>query len=332
LVLDKTGTLTYGQPDLTSINQQSWPANGTGANPGFENLAWLRLAASVERGSEHPLGAAIVAAAQQEGLSLLDPSAFRAVPGQGVMAEVDHRQVLLGNLQFMRESQIDLNGFVPAGQQLEREAQSVIWMAVDGRLEALFGLQDRLRPGSREAVAQMQSQDLSVVMLTGDNPIVARTIATEVGITRIRSEVQPGDKSAEIEALQGAGHIVGMVGDGINDAPALAQADVGLAIGSGADVALETAGITLLRTDLRGVPQAMALSRATMRVIKQNLFWAFAYNVLLIPVAAGLLAFFPEVPVYLRQLHPIAAATAMALSSIMVVSNSLRLRRVPLQR
>jgi Cu+-exporting ATPase len=232
----------------------------------------------------------------------------------------------------MRDNQIDLNGLLPAAQQLEREAQSVIWMAVEGRLEALFGLQDRLRPGSREAVAQMQSQGLSVVMLTGDNPAVARAVAAEAGVTRVRSEVQPGDKSAQIKVLQDEGHIVGMVGDGINDAPALAQADVGIAIGSGADVAVETAGITLLRTDLRGVPQAMALSRATMRIIKQNLFWAFAYNILLIPIAAGLLAFFPEVPVYLRQLHPIAAATAMALSSIMVVSNSLRLRRVPLKR
>jgi Cu+-exporting ATPase len=291
----------------------------------------LWLAASAERHSEHPLGAALVRAAQAQGLSLAEPARFEAIAGQGIAAEVDGRQVLLGNLRLMEGHQVDLNGLRDSGQQLQDSAQTAMWLAVEGRARAVFGLADTLREESRAAVAQLGAAGLQVVMLTGDNTATAQAIAAQAGIEQVLAEVLPGDKVREVAGLQAAGRRVGMVGDGINDAPALAQADVGVAIGSGTDVAMEAAGITLIGNDLRGVGQAIALSRATMRIIKQNLFWAFGYNVLLIPVAAGVLALAPGVPVVLQQLHPIAAALAMALSSVMVIGNSLRLRRVQLQ-
>jgi len=212
--------------------------------------------------------------------------------------------------------------------ELQNQAKTTMWVAVDGEAAAVIGIADTIKEGSREAVAALKEMGLQVVMMTGDNRATAEAIAAEVGIERVLAEVLPGDKSANVAGLQEEGLVTAMVGDGINDAPALAQADVGIAIGTGADVAMETAGVTLISGDLRGVVRAIRLSRATMWTIKQNLFWAFAYNVLLIPVAAGALAVFPALPVYLRELHPIAAAFAMAFSSVTVVTNSLRLRGV----
>jgi Cu+-exporting ATPase len=233
----------------------------------------------------------------------------------------------LGNLRLMEREKVSLNGLVEKGKQLQNEAKTAMWVAVDGEAQAVIGIADTVKEGSKEAIATLKRMGLQVIMMTGDNLATAQAIAAAVGVDRVLAEVLPGDKAAHIAQLQQEGLKVAMVGDGINDAPALAQADVGIAIGTGADVAIETAGITLMSGDLRGVPKAIALSRATMRTIKQNLFWAFAYNVLLIPIAAGALTAFPSLPFYLRELHPIAAAFAMALSSVTVVGNSLRLRR-----
>jgi Cu+-exporting ATPase len=318
IVLDKTGTITQGQPQVNAIISQ----------PGMTNEELLRLAASAERGSEHPLGEAVVRAAQAQGLALSEPAAFEAVTGHGVSARVEGRELLLGNLRLMESRNIALNGLREAAAQLQAQAQTTLWVAVDGQAQGLIGIADAIKPGSQEAVARLKQLGLAVVMMTGDNAATAQAIAAEAGIERVLAEVLPGEKSANVARLQSEGQLTAMVGDGINDAPALAQADVGIAIGTGADVAMEAAGVTLISGDLRGVPKAIALSRATMRVIKQNLFWAFAYNVILIPVAAGVLAFFPAAPYYLRELHPIAAALAMAFSSITVIGNSLRLRRV----
>jgi Cu+-exporting ATPase len=284
------------------------------------------LAASAERGSEHPLGEAVVRAAQEQGVALSEPAGFEAIAGHGIVAEVEGHKILIGNARLMESQQIVLNGLGQKVQQLQNEAKTAMWVAVDGQASAVIGIADTIKDGSKEAIADLKRQGLQVVMMTGDNQATAQAIAAEVGIDRVLAEVLPGDKAANVANLQAEGLVVGMVGDGINDAPALAQADVGIAIGTGADVAMEAAGITLISGDLRGVPKAIRLSRATMRVIKENLFWAFAYNVILIPVAAGALAFFPGLPVYLRELHPIAAAFAMAFSSVTVVGNSLRLR------
>ena len=319
VVLDKTGTITKGEPAVTDvITGSAWPA-------GREQL--LRLAASVERGSEHPLGEAIVKAAQGQQLSLADPVGFEAITGHGVAAEVDGHKVLLGNLRLMERENVALNGLAPEVERLQNQAKTAMWMAVDGQASGVIAIADTLKEGSKEAIAALKQMGLQVVMMTGDNEATAQAIAAAVGVDRVLAEVLPGDKAANVTQLQEEGLAVTMVGDGINDAPALAQADVGIAIGTGADVAMETAGITLISGDLRGVVKAIRLSRATMRTIKQNLFWAFAYNVILIPVAAGVLAIFPNLPIYLRELHPIAAAFAMAFSSVTVVGNSLRLRR-----
>jgi len=317
IVLDKTGTITRGEPAVTDVVT----GNGLTSNE------LLRLAASAERGSEHPLGEAIVQAAQEKGLTLNEPAAFRAIAGHGVAAEVERRSILVGNLRLMQAENVALDNLAEAAERLQNEGKTAIWLAADGQAIAIIGVADTLKEGSQEAIARLKELGLQVVMMTGDNQATAQAIAAEVGGDRVLSEVLPGDKSANVAELQGEGLVVGMVGDGINDAPALAQADVGIAIGTGADVAMEAAGITLISGDLRGVPRAIALSQATMRVIKQNLFWAFGYNVLLIPLAAGALSFFPNLPIYLRELHPVAAAFAMAFSSVSVVSNSLRLRR-----
>jgi Cu+-exporting ATPase len=329
IVLDKTGTITKGEPNVTDVM-----VNGESAidNSQFtiknSQLKTLQLAASAERGSEHPLGEAIVRAAQEQGLSLSEPAGFEAITGHGVTAEVDGHQVLLGNLRLMQREKVALNGLREKAQQLQNEAKTAMWVAVDGQATAVIGIADTIKEGSQEAIAALKRLGLQVIMMTGDNQATAQAIAAEAGLDRVLAEVLPGDKSANVAKLQAEGLVTGMVGDGINDAPALAQADVGIAIGTGADVAMETAEVTLMSGDLRGVPKAISLSRATMRTIKQNLFWAFAYNVLLIPVAAGVLVIFPDLPIYLRELHPIAAAFAMAFSSVTVVSNSLRLRRV----
>jgi Cu+-exporting ATPase len=264
---------------------------------------------------------------------LSEPADFEAIAGYGVAAQVDGHKVLLGNLRLMESRSVFLNGLEKRARQLQNEAKTVMWVAVDGQATAVIGIADTLKQGSPEAITALKALGLPVVMMTGDNQATAQAIATEVGVGQVLAEVLPGEKSAQVARLQQEGLRVAMVGDGINDAPALAQADVGIALGTGTDVApLETASVTLISGDLGGVPRAIRLSRATMRTIKQNLFWAFAYNVLLIPIAAGALAlFFPSLPVYLRELHPVAAAFAMAFSSVTVVGNSLHLRQVKIK-
>jgi Cu+-exporting ATPase len=348
VILDKTGTITRGEPAVTDILIRGQGSGIRNQGPGVPNPSTtlktnptshlLRLAASAERGSEHPLGEAIVRAAQEQGLTLSEPVDFEATAGQGVTATVDGHEMVLGNLGFMKRRNVFLNGLGEQAKQLQNEAKTVMWVAVDGQAAAVIGIADTIKDGSREAVAALKQSGLTVIMMTGDNRATAEAIAVEIGLITaneisgkqdtILAEILPGAKSDHIARLQAEGQRVAMVGDGINDAPALAQAEVGIAIGTGADVAMETAGITLISGDLRGVARAIHLSRATMRIIKQNLFWAFAYNVVLIPIAAGALAFvFPGLPIFLRELHPAAAAFAMAFSSVTVVGNSLRLRR-----
>ncbi|MEZ4642001.1 MAG: heavy metal translocating P-type ATPase [Chloroflexota bacterium] len=323
VVLDKTGTITRGEPAVTDMIIANHAQQTSSAD-------WLRLAASAERGSEHPLGEAIVHAANEKGLALSEPAAFENIAGHGIRAQVDGHDVLLGNLRLMQREQIHLNGLEAKASDLQAQARTAMWLAVDGQASALIGVADTIKDGSKEAVKRLHDLGLTVVMMTGDNEATAQAIAQEVGIDRLFAEVLPGDKAGYVKQLQDEGYVVAMVGDGINDAPALAQANVGMAIGTGTDVAMETADVTLMRGDLRSVPQAIKLSKSTMRNIKENLGWAFGYNTLLIPIAAGILAPFAWAPGFLRELHPILAAGAMAFSSISVVSNALRLRGLKL--
>jgi Cu+-exporting ATPase len=264
--------------------------------------------------------------ANARGLSLTEPDDFEAVAGRGIRAHVEQQEVLVGKPAWLESSGVSLDAFSRDAERLQADAKTAIVVAIDGEAVGIIGIADTLKQGSREAVRQMRELGLDVVMLTGDNRLTAEAIAGSLGIDRVVAEVLPADKAEQVKGLQHQGRLVAMVGDGINDAPALAQADVGIALGTGTDVAMETADVTLMRGDLRTVPQALSLSRSTMRTIKQNLFWAFFYNVILIPVAAGALYPLPWVPNILRQLHPVLAAFAMAFSSITVVSNSLRLR------
>jgi len=320
IILDKTGTITKGEPAVTDI----FPGEGSP----FSHEELLRLAASAERGSEHPLGEAIVRSAKEKGLKLGEPNAFLGIAGHGVKAEIDGHRILVGNLRLMQQEAIPTDSSLETkATQLEQQGRTAMWLSVDERAMAVIGVADTIKEGSKEAVARLNDLGLTVVMMTGDNETTAKEIAAQVGIERVFAEVLPGDKAAKVKELQAEGYLVAMVGDGINDAPALAQADVGIAIGTGTDVAMETAAVTLMRGDLRSVPQAIALSKATMRNIKQNLGWAFGYNTLLIPIAAGILAPFPWAPGFLQQLHPILAAGAMAFSSLSVVTNALRLQR-----
>ncbi len=336
VLLDKTGTITKGEPAVTDLIvspalSMGRPANANNGHPAVsEPSELLRLAASAERGSEHPFGEAIVRAAHAHRLDLAEPSNFEAIAGHGVSAQVEEHRILLGNLRLMEREGVDLNGLAPKFADMQAEAKSAIWMAVDGQASVLITVADTVKEGSKEAVAALRKMGMTVAMLTGDNQATADAIAREVGINRVCAEMLPGDKVKQVAALQAEGFRVAMLGDGINDAPALAQADVGIAIGAGTDVAMEAADVTLIRGDLRSVPRAIALSQATMRNIKQNLSWAFGYNVALIPIAAGILAPFAWAPPFLQQLHPILAAAAMAFSSISVVTNALRLRRLKL--
>ncbi len=318
VVLDKTGTVTAGRPDLADVV----PADG------WTESEVLRFAAAVESGSEHPLAEAIVRAARGRGLVLTAPQEFRAAPGQGAQALVEGRTLIVGSGRLLDDWAVDRTVLRTAAARLEAEAKTVAWLAVDGQAAGLLALADRAKDGAREAIAELRTAGLEVILLTGDNRTTAEAIAREVGIERVLAEVLPAGKAAEIERLKttGAGPVA-MVGDGVNDAPALAGADVGIAIGTGADVAVEAADIALVQGDLRALPRALRLSAATLRTVRQNLFWAFFYNVLLIPAAAGVFHSLDWLPSVLRTLHPALAALAMATSSVTVVLNSLRLRR-----
>jgi Cu+-exporting ATPase len=319
IVLDKTGTITMGKPIVTDV------IAADGRMKSQEEL--LSLTASAEKGSEHPLGRAIVAEAGKRRITLLDPKEFKASKGLGVRAEINGQEVLVGKPKWFAEMGVDLDNLKDEIPRLQDQGKTVIVVAVGRRTAGLIAVADSVKPESKEAIESLHRQHLQVVMLTGDNAKTARAIASEVRVDEVFAEVQPEEKSRKVKELQDHGKRVGMVGDGINDAPALAQADVGLAIGTGTDVAIETGDVILASGSLMGVPRAILLSRATMRTIRQNLFWAFFYNVILIPVAAGVLYPFVFMPHSLRQLHPIFAALAMAMSSITVVSNSLRLYR-----
>ncbi|MXX53260.1 MAG: heavy metal translocating P-type ATPase, partial [Dehalococcoidia bacterium] len=326
VVLDKTGTLTKARPEVTDIYAPDGNESGL-----------LALAAAAERRSEHPLGIAVVESAAERGLTLEDATEFKAAPGAGIRARVNGTGLVIGNLGMMRRDGIRLNGMDVEADGFAAQGKTPMYVAADGDALGVLAVADGLKPESAEVVSTLKGQGVEVVMLTGDNERTAQAIAEQVGVERVVSEVLPSDKADVIRSLQAEGKRVAMVGDGVNDAPALAQADVGVAIGTGSDVSIEAADVTLVGGDLRGVSTLISLSRATMRVIRQNLFWAFAYNVALIPVAAGIL--YPlfasgGTPEALRPilgehgfLNPVLAAGAMAFSSVSVITNSLRLKR-----
>jgi len=314
IVLDKTGTITQGKPTVTHF----LTVNGTAHS---NELKLLQFAASVERNSEHPLAEAVVQYAQSQSVEVTEAQEFEAIAGSGVQAYVSHQWVQIGTHRWMTELGIDTKALQQEWERLEYLGKTVVWLAIDGNIEGIIAISDAVKPSSANAIRTLQKMGLEVVMLTGDNRRTAEVIAREVGIKRVIAEVRPDQKVAQIESLQAEGKIVAMVGDGINDAPALAQADVGMAIGTGTDVAIAASDITLISGDLQGIVTAIQLSRATMQNIKQNLFFAFVYNVAGIPIAAGILF-----PVFGWLLSPIIAGAAMAFSSVSVVTNALRLR------
>src|SRR5512143_1969717 len=315
LVVDKTGTLTEGRPRLTHV----------AAAPGFFENGLLQLAASLERASEHPLAAAVVAGAEEKGLPLLDVAAFQSRTGTGVTGEVQGQTVAVGTARLMEALAIDPGELTQRATALRAEGQTVMFVAVGGKPAGLLAVADPVKETTPEAIRQLHAEGIQVVMLTGDNALTADAVARHLGIDRVQAEVLPDQKAAVVKELQAEGRIVAMAGDGINDAPALAQAQVGIAMGSGTDVAMESAGITLVKGDLRGIVRARRLSQATMGNIRQNLFFAFVYNVLGVPVAAGVLY-----PVFGLLLSPMIAAAAMSFSSVSVVGNALRLNRAHL--
>ena len=315
IVFDKTGTITEGKPKVTDVIEAE----------GMDKKSLLQIAASAEKGSEHPLGEAIVEAAKKESLELLKVSRFNAIPGYGIEVEINGQQVLLGNRKLMDDRKVSLDDMESESDRLAMEGKTPMYIGVNGKLSGIIAVADVVKASSLNAIAQLKSMGLEVAMITGDNRKTAEAIAKQVGLDRVLAEVLPQDKSNEVKKLQGEGKKVAMVGDGINDAPALAQADIGIAIGSGTDVAMESADIVLMRSDLLDVPAAIQLSKSTIRNIKQNLFWAFGYNVIGIPIAAGVLHIFGG-----PLLNPIFAAAAMSLSSVSVLTNALRLKRLKL--
>jgi len=315
LLVDKTGTLTEGKPRLVSVE----PVAGS---------SWgevLRLAAALERGSEHPLAGAILEEARERGIEAPPASSFRAIPGQGVVGNVDGHKVALGNAALLAGLGVDLAEAEGQAEALRAEGQTVVFLAIDGQPAGLLGVADPIKDSAPEALRALRGEGVRVVMATGDDRATAEAVARKLGIEEVHAEVLPADKAAVVERLRGQGHVVAMAGDGINDAPALAAADVGIAMGTGTDVAMESAGIVLVKGDLRGIVRARRLSKATLRNVRQNLFWAFAYNALGVPVAAGVLYPFAGL-----LLSPMFASAAMSLSSVSVIGNALRLRRVSL--
>ncbi|VAX01006.1 Lead, cadmium, zinc and mercury transporting ATPase; Copper-translocating P-type ATPase, partial [hydrothermal vent metagenome] len=315
LVVDKTGTLTEGKPKLVNIQ----------VNNGFNEDEVLSLAASIERSSEHPLAEAIVKGAQDKNLTLSDTSDFQSVTGKGVTGIVNNKKIALGNLKLLQSLNIEAGELPEQADNYRSEGQTVMLIAVDGTAAGLIGVADPIKSSTPEAIASLHEEGITVVMLTGDSSKTAQAVANKLDIDRVEAEVMPDQKAAIVKELQDAGKIVAMAGDGINDAPALAQAQVGIAMGTGTDVAMESASITLIKGDLLGIVRARRLSRATMRNIRQNLFFAFIYNSAGVPIAAGVLY-----PVFGVLLSPIIAAAAMSFSSVSVITNALRLKRTKL--
>ena len=314
LVIDKTGTLTEGRPRVTAL----FAANG-------DDQSLLKLVASLEQGSEHPLGAAMITAAKERNLALAGARDFHYVPGRGLQGMVDNYQVAVGNESWLRDLAVDHSSLVGKSQELGRDGQTVVYVAVDGKAAGLIGISDPIKATTAQALRDLQTEGLRIVMLTGDSKSAAEAVARTLGLAEFESEVLPEKKAEIVSRLQAEGRTVAMAGDGINDAPALAQADVGIAMGTGTDVAMESGGVTLVKGDLAGIVRARKLSRATMRNIRENLFFAFVYNSIGVPIAAGVLY-----PVFGLLLSPILAAAAMSFSSVSVITNSLRLKRVKL--
>lgn len=312
IVFDKTGTITEGRPEVTDII----------TNGHMDKMKILQIAASAEKGSEHPLGEAIVKASDKEGLEILKIEQFEAIPGAGIQVRLENKNVLLGNRKLMNDHHIDLALLEEASNKLATEGKTPMYIAVDRKIAGIIAVADIVKKSSKEAIKKLHHMGIEVAMITGDNKRTAEAIAKQVGIDRVLAEVLPQDKANEVKKIQGEGKVVAMVGDGINDAPALAGADIGIAIGSGTDVAIESADIVLMKSDLMDVPTAILLSKSTIRNIKQNLFWAFFYNSLGIPLAAGLFYVFGG-----PKLNPMFAAAAMSLSSVSVLMNALRLKR-----
>jgi len=315
LIVDKTGTLTEGKPRLTAVN----PAAG------IDETSVLRLAAALERGSEHPLAAAIVAGAAERGIAVPAAEEFHSVTGKGVVGLVEGQAVALGNRRLMEDQGVDVKGLDADADRMRADGQTVMFIALNGRAVGLVGVADPVKPSTPEALQALRDAGLRLVMITGDSRRTAEAVARKLGIAEIEAEVLPEDKSAVVKRMQAEGRRVAMAGDGVNDAPALAQADVGIAMGTGTDVAIESAGITLLKGDLRGIARARRLSQATMANIRENLFFAFVYNALGVPIAAGVLY-----PAFGLLLSPIIASAAMTFSSVSVITNALRLRRAGL--
>ncbi|MHC4448233.1 MAG: heavy metal translocating P-type ATPase, partial [Planctomycetota bacterium] len=311
LVVDKTGTLTLGRPQLASVVPHA----------GWDEAELLRLSASLERGSEHPLAAAIVAGAEERGVTLEQPEAFESATGMGIQGTIANRRVVVGNQKYLDASGVDVTDLTQPATAMREAGQTAMYVAVDGEPAGLLGVADPIKDTTAQAIRHLHQEGVRITMLTGDNRVTAEAVSRQLGIDEVVADVLPDQKADVVKKLQDAGRVVAMAGDGINDAPALARAHVGIAMGTGTDVAMESAGVTLVKGDLRGIVRARRLSRATMGNIKQNLFFAFIYNSLGVPIAAGVLY-----PVFGLLLSPMIAAAAMSFSSVSVISNALRLR------